>query len=65
MCSPHTIVVNKAGQRFADKSYFQSVVPALRKFDTLQHTYTNLPCFLIFRRAICCFVCAGASADRH
>jgi 3-oxosteroid 1-dehydrogenase len=48
MCSPHTIVVNKAGQRFADESYFQSVVPALRKFDTLQHTYTNLPCFLIF-----------------
>lgn len=48
MCSPHTIVVNKEGQRFADESYFQSVVPALRKFDTLQHTYTNLPCFLIF-----------------
>jgi 3-oxosteroid 1-dehydrogenase len=48
MCSPHTIVVNKAGQRFADESYFQSVVPALRKFDTLKHGYANLPCFLIF-----------------
>ena len=48
MCSPHTIVVNKAGQRFADESYFQSVVPALRKFDTLKHDYANLPCFLIF-----------------
>jgi 3-oxosteroid 1-dehydrogenase len=50
MTSPHTIVVNKAGQRFADESYFQSVVPALRKFDTLKHDYANLPCFLIFDR---------------
>jgi 3-oxosteroid 1-dehydrogenase len=48
MCSPHTIVVNKAGERFADESYFQSVVPELRKFDTLRHDYANLPCFLIF-----------------
>jgi 3-oxosteroid 1-dehydrogenase len=50
MCSPHTIVVNQAGQRFADESYFQSVVPALRKFDTLKHGYANLPCYLIFDR---------------
>ena len=48
MCSPHTIVVNKGGMRFADESYFQSVVPALRSFDTLKHGYANLPCFLIF-----------------
>jgi 3-oxosteroid 1-dehydrogenase len=48
MCSPHTIVVNRAGKRFADESYFQTVVPALRTFDTLQHAYANLPCFLIF-----------------
>jgi 3-oxosteroid 1-dehydrogenase len=48
MCSPHTIVVNKAGKRFADESYFQSVVPALRTFDTLTHSYANLPCYLIF-----------------
>lgn len=48
MCSPHTIVVNRAGQRFADESYFQSVVPALRRFDTLTHAYVNLPCYLIF-----------------
>lgn len=50
MCSPHTIVVNRAGQRFADESYFQSVVPALRRFDTLTHSYANLPCYLIFDR---------------
>jgi succinate dehydrogenase/fumarate reductase flavoprotein subunit len=48
MCSPHTIVVNQAGKRFADESYFQSVVPALREFDTNKHDYANLPCFLIF-----------------
>jgi 3-oxosteroid 1-dehydrogenase len=48
MCSPHTMVVNGAGERFADESYFQSVVPALRRFDTLTHSYVNLPCYLIF-----------------
>jgi 3-oxosteroid 1-dehydrogenase len=48
MCCPHTVVVNKAGKRFADESYFQSVVPELRKFDALKHDYANLPCFLIF-----------------
>ena len=48
MCSPHTMVVNRAGQRFADESYFQSVVPALRRFDILTHAYVNLPCWLIF-----------------
>jgi 3-oxosteroid 1-dehydrogenase len=48
MCSPHTIVVNKKGERFADESYFQSVTPALRRFDALTHGYPNLPCYLIF-----------------
>ena len=48
MCSPHTIVVNRRGQRFADESYFQSVVPKLRLFDTMSHAPLNLPCYLIF-----------------
>jgi 3-oxosteroid 1-dehydrogenase len=48
MCSPHTIVVNRKGERFADESYFQSVTPALRRFDTLTHSYPNMPCYLIF-----------------
>jgi 3-oxosteroid 1-dehydrogenase len=48
MCSPHTIVVNREGERFADESYFQSVTPELRRFDTLSHSYSNLPCYLIF-----------------
>ena len=48
MCSPHTLVVNRAGRRFADESYFQHMGPKLREYDTRQHAYTNLPCFLIF-----------------
>ncbi|MFM9887097.1 MAG: FAD-dependent oxidoreductase [Burkholderiales bacterium] len=46
--SPHTVVVNRAGQRFADEAYFQNMVPALLKFDPATHRYPNLPCFLIF-----------------
>ena len=48
LCSPHTIVVNARGRRFGDESSFQSLVPALRTFDTMRHAYVNLPCFLIF-----------------
>ena len=48
LCSPHTMVVNAAGVRFADEAYFQGMIPSLRHFDVLKHTYPNLPCFLIF-----------------
>jgi 3-oxosteroid 1-dehydrogenase len=48
LCSPHTMVVNQAGERFADEAYFQGMIPRLRHFDSLTHTYPNLPCFLIF-----------------
>src|SRR5215469_5044009 len=48
LCSPHTVVVNQAGERFADESYFQGMVPALRYFDPATHRYPNLPCYLIF-----------------
>jgi 3-oxosteroid 1-dehydrogenase len=46
--SPHTMVVNKSGRRFADETFFQGMVPALRDFDIRTHTFKNLPCFLIF-----------------
>jgi hypothetical protein len=36
------------GKRFADESYFQGMVPALRHFDPAPHCYPNLPCYLIF-----------------
>ena len=45
---PHTIVVNRDGNRFADETFFQAMVPALRTFDVRARTMRNLPCFLIF-----------------
>ena len=48
MCSPHTLVVNKAGKRFADESYFPAVIPAVLHFDPVEHRFVNLPCYLIF-----------------
>jgi 3-oxosteroid 1-dehydrogenase len=48
LCSPHTMVVNKYGQRFADETFFQGIVPQLRYLDPMKHEYPNLPAFLIF-----------------
>jgi 3-oxosteroid 1-dehydrogenase len=48
MFCPHTIVVNGAGARFADETYFQNMVPALRQYDVKKHRHANLPCYLIF-----------------
>ena len=45
---PHTLIVNRAGKRFADESFFQGIVPSLRQFDTLKHEHPNVPCYLIF-----------------
>ena len=47
MLCPHTMVVNRAGRRFEDESFFPSMAPALRQFVTAEHRYANLPCFLI------------------
>ncbi len=62
LCSPHTIVVNQAGKRFADESYFQGMVPALRHFDPATHCYPNLPCYLIFDHN---YAVAYSFAGRH
>jgi succinate dehydrogenase/fumarate reductase flavoprotein subunit len=48
LCSPHTLVVNRDGQRFGDESFFQALVPELRRFDVIRHRHANLPCYLIF-----------------
>lgn len=48
LCSPHTLVVNCAGNRFANEAYFQSLAPTLREYDASTRTYRNLPCFLLF-----------------
>jgi 3-oxosteroid 1-dehydrogenase len=50
LCSPHTLVVNRKGLRFADESYFQGIVPALRHFDAMTRDHPNLPAYLIFDR---------------
>jgi 3-oxosteroid 1-dehydrogenase len=47
---PHTLIVNRAGRRFADESFFQGIVPKFRQFDALKHEYPNIPCYLIFDR---------------
>jgi 3-oxosteroid 1-dehydrogenase len=48
MTCPHTIVVDRLGQRFADEAYFQNLVPRLREYAPTQHAHKNLPCYLIF-----------------
>ena len=48
LCSPHTLLVNKYGCRFADETFFQGIVPYLRLPDPASHEYPNLPAFLIF-----------------
>jgi hypothetical protein len=48
LCSPHTIVVNRYGRRFADETFFQGIVPQLRWFDPVRHEYPNLPAYLLF-----------------
>ena len=48
LCSSHTLLVNRLGQRFADETFFQGIVPQLRLFDPERHQYPNLPAYLIF-----------------
>jgi 3-oxosteroid 1-dehydrogenase len=48
LCSPHTLLVNRHGKRFADETFFQGIVPQLRLFDPAHHEYSNLPAYLIF-----------------
>ena len=47
---PHSFIVNRRGERFADESQFQQMVPALRRFDPDSHRFANLPCFFVFDR---------------
>jgi 3-oxosteroid 1-dehydrogenase len=46
--SPHTIVVNRAGQRFGNEGHFQYLAPKLREYDPIARTHPNLPCYLVF-----------------
>ncbi len=48
LCSPHTMVVNRKGERFADETFFQGMAPALRAYDPIARHHLNLPAWLIF-----------------
>lgn len=45
---PFSLVVNRAGERFADESYFQAILNGLRHFDVWRHEHSNMPCFVLF-----------------
>jgi len=45
---PHSILVNRAGRRFADESAFGDVTTAIRRFDADSHQLLNVPTWFIF-----------------
>ena len=45
---PHSILVNRAGRRFADEAAFGDVTTNLRRFDADSHRLENVPCWFIF-----------------
>jgi 3-oxosteroid 1-dehydrogenase len=47
---PHTLVVNRAGRRFADEAFYRSVYTALDVIDGGTQTHPNFPCWVIFDR---------------
>jgi hypothetical protein len=48
MAAPHSLVVNRLGQRFGREGSFQAMAPALRQFDAQSRRHVNLPAWLIF-----------------
>ena len=45
---PHTIVVNRAGRRFANEAFYRSVYFALGTIDGATQTRPNYPCWAVF-----------------
>src|SRR3546814_6920791 len=45
---PHTIVVNRAGQRFSNEAFYRSVYFALETIDGGSQSQPNLPCWAVF-----------------
>jgi len=45
---PHTIVVNKAGKRFANEGFYRSIYYATDAIDGNTQTHPNFPCWAIF-----------------
>jgi len=48
VASPHEIIVNRAGERFADEWFYPSLATAIQTFDGDRHTYPNWPAWHIF-----------------
>ncbi|HEX7670127.1 MAG TPA: FAD-binding protein, partial [Polyangiaceae bacterium] len=46
--SPHAIWVNRAGERFADESFYRDYLPKTREWDGVRQEQPNFPPFLIF-----------------
>jgi 3-oxosteroid 1-dehydrogenase len=45
---PHAIWVNRAGQRFADESFYRDYLPKTRAWDGVTQTQPNFPPYLVF-----------------
>jgi 3-oxosteroid 1-dehydrogenase len=45
---PHTIVVNRAGKRFANEAFYRSVYYAVDVVDGNTQTHPNFPCWVVF-----------------
>jgi glycine/D-amino acid oxidase-like deaminating enzyme len=48
MGMPHTVVVNRAGHRFGDESYYVGINSALARWDPSGRRWENFPCYLVF-----------------
>jgi 3-oxosteroid 1-dehydrogenase len=44
---PHTIVVNRAGKRFANEAFYRSIFFAVDVIDGATQTHPNFPCWLV------------------
>lgn len=45
---PHTLVVNRAGKRFANEAFYRSVYFGLDVIDGMTQEYVNYPCWAVF-----------------
>lgn len=45
---PHSLVVNRAGERFCDESFYKDTNPRQRLWDGHKQEYKNLPAFMVF-----------------
>jgi 3-oxosteroid 1-dehydrogenase len=64
--SPHGIIVNRSGHRFADESFYPQINAHLHHYDAVGCSYRNWPAFLIFDQTYRDLMATGAlSADAH